>query len=281
MKVLLRRVWYALWALNAYIGKTVSLDIPQRVTVLMTYYHPARMNHIDLQVRNILKCAFVEKVVVSNHNPDVRIEDKANVRNQRVVYINQPARRACGYRWRVASALNAEYLVVVDDDILLLPSQLKTLFQQLILAPQVPHGFSGVVYVGNDQFEFRQRENIEVQYLCEVYAVTQDHVKRYSEMERLIVERDETLRDTVERYGDFVVISQTGAQNPRIHKVSRLFRADTFKTHGVANHKDEEFDSSMLQVSRAVERIRSQRLAQPVDAGTVATAQLDPGEQPA
>ncbi len=198
-----------------------------------------------------------------------------------MVYINQPARRACGYRWQIANALDAEYLVVVDDDILLFPSQLKALFQHLILAPQVPHGFSGTVYVGNDQFEFRQRENIEVHYLCEVYAVTKDHVEKYFEMERLIVERDETLRDTVERYGDFIVISQTGAQNPKIHKVSRLFRANTFKTPGVANHKDEEFDSSILQVSRAVERIRSQRLAQPVDAGTAATTQLDLGEQPA
>jgi hypothetical protein len=63
-----RRIRHALWILNGYIGRTVSLDIPQKVTVLLTPYNPIRMNQIGSQVRNILKCAFVDQIAISNHN---------------------------------------------------------------------------------------------------------------------------------------------------------------------------------------------------------------------
>ena len=44
--------------------------------------------------------------------------------------------------------------------------------------------------------------------------MTKSHVEKYFEMERLLGERDHTLPGTVERYGDFILISQTGIQNP-------------------------------------------------------------------
>ena len=76
LRTLARKLKYVLWTLNGYVGRTVSAHAPQKVTVLITYYHPARMQHIEPQVRNILKCTFVEQLVISNHNPDVRIEGK-------------------------------------------------------------------------------------------------------------------------------------------------------------------------------------------------------------
>jgi hypothetical protein len=227
-----RKVRFAQWTLNGYFGRTLSLKIPQKLTVLITYYQPVRMKHIGPQLRNILKCNFVEKVLVSNHNPDVRIEDKVHVRDNRVVCINQDIARPCGYRWRIANLLEAEYLVAVDDGILLFPSQLKALFQYLISEPDIPHGVSGMLHLENDEFQFREREDIDVDYLCEVYAVTKKHVERYFDTVCSLVDHDEALPATIERLGDFIVISQTGARNPRIHNVGRLFRSDTFKTQG-------------------------------------------------
>ncbi len=69
VRTLARKLKYVLWTLNGYVGRTVSAHAPQKVTVLITYYHPARMQHIEPQVRNILKCTFVDKLVISNHNP--------------------------------------------------------------------------------------------------------------------------------------------------------------------------------------------------------------------
>jgi len=252
---------WVLWTLSGYFGATVKLDVPQKVVVLITYYHPARMNHISIQVRNILKCDFVEKVVISNHNPDIKIEDKISFTDKRLMYINQNIRRSCGYRWRIANDLQADYLIVIDDDILPFPSQLKMLFQQQLLAPEVPHGFSGMLHLEKDELQYREREDIDVHYLCEVYAVTRKQVKNYFIMEKLIGIQDKNLPDTVERLGDFIVISQTAEQNPRIHNAGRLFRNDTFKTPGIANHKDEKFRYHTLAVSRAVKEVQSQGLA--------------------
>jgi len=251
-----KKLRYAMWALNGRFGRKITVESPQMVTVLITYFHPARMKHINAQIGNILKCSFVDKVVVSNHNADIKIEEKVSTRSERVVFINQSVSRACGYRWRLAKDLGADYLVAVDDDVLLFPNQLKTLFEHLINEPDIPHGFSGMLQLDNNAFQYREQENIDVHYLCEVYAVTKNHVERYSKIEDLLAEEDSTLPDTVERLGDFIVISQTGSANPRIHQTQRLFRSDTFKTIGIANHKDEKFIDSITEVSQAVERIR-------------------------
>jgi hypothetical protein len=251
-----RKLRYALFTLNGHIGRTVTLESPHKVTILLTYYHLSRMNYIESQVRNFLKCTFVDKIVITNHNPDIKIEEKVNIKDDRLICLNQNVRRGNGYRWRVANTIDAEYFVVIDDDIQLFPEQLKKLFQYLLAEPMVPHGHSGQLHLPDDKFEFHERENMEVDYLCELYAVTRDHVKRYSEIEQIIFEEDKTLYEYVERFADHIVISQTAAQSPKIHEVTTLLRNDTFKTPGVATHKDAQFEEGVLQVCRAVKRIK-------------------------
>jgi len=253
---LARAAKYALWSLNSHIGRTVSLDMPHRAVVVITYYDPARMNHIDPQVRNVLKCDFVEQVVISNHNPDIKIEEKVGIRNDRLVCLDQSSRRACGFRWRLIRSLGADYVISIDDDIFLFPQQLKTLFQSLIREPEVPHGFSGFVRLPDDSLQYVERTNMAVHYLCEIYAVTREHLKRYFEMERLLGDDDHTLPAAVERYGDFVLISQTGTRNPKIQNAGGIFRSDTFKTAGVALHKDVEWGAYVEKVARGVEAIQ-------------------------
>jgi hypothetical protein len=221
------------------------------------------MSHIESRVRNILKCSFVEKVVVSNHNPAIRIADRVNLKDARLICVDQDVPRGCGYRWQMARALSAQYLVAIDDDILLFPSQLQVLFQHLIQSPEVPHGLSGMLPLGDGKFKYRQWSNIEVPYLCEVYAVTQDQVERYFELERRIAASDNTLLDVVERVADFVVISQTGDHNPRIHRAWWLLRDDTFEARGIAISKDERFWANVAQVVRAVEKLRSDEPTRP------------------
>ena len=71
-----------LWQVNGLIGREIGWDLPQKATVLITYFNPERMEHMDAQVRNILKCDFVERVIISNHNPDVRIDKLVKVRDK-------------------------------------------------------------------------------------------------------------------------------------------------------------------------------------------------------
>jgi hypothetical protein len=268
VRTIARRIRYAVWALNGCIGRELSLDIPQKVTVLITYYSPARMKHIEPQVRNILKCSFVDKLVVSNHNPDIHIDDLVKTRDKRMIFMNQETKRGCGYRWSIAAELGPEFLVMVDDDILLFPSQLAKLFKNLVSEPEVPHGFTGFLHLGNDVFEYRQNANMAVDFLCEVYAVTRNHLKRYGELKKLVAEND-TVGEMIESSVDFMVISRAGSHKPKIHRVFRLFRCETFNKAGIAVHKEDRFGESMSEVFRALNNVNVQDGDRPVDAVTV------------
>lgn len=254
MRALARKIKYGLWILNGYIGRPWSLGIPQKVTVLITYYNPVRMKHIEPQVRNILKCNFVDKVIISNHNPNVRIAERIKIKDKRLVFVNQEVNRGCGYRWLVADQFDPEYLIVVDDDIFLFPWQLATLFKHLVSEPDVPHGFTGMLQLENGQFEFHDKKNMTVDFICEVYAITRSHLKRYRELKNFVA-RNDALTEMIDSAADFMVISQTGNHSPKIHNVGGLFRSETFKETNVAVHKKEGFDKSVWEVGQTLNQI--------------------------
>jgi hypothetical protein len=76
-------------------------------------------------------------------------------------------------------------------------------------------------------------------------------------MIKIFGEQDKNLPGEIEYLGDFVVISQTGPQNPRIHRAGRIFRDDTYNVRGVANHKEEPFSIVVNKVSKAVDGLRA------------------------
>lgn len=252
LKKILSRLKYQFWALYGWIGLRSRLDIPERATILITYFNPVRMKHINHQIRNILKCGFVEKIIISNHNPAIRIESMVKIQDNRLTVINQDIRRGCGYRWSIAGRYAPRYLIVVDDDILLFPWQLKTLFSRLVAEPEIPHGFAGMLHHENGSLEYREMEDLNVDYLCEIYALTGDHLKRYEELRSRAIARDIALEPVLDNSADFMVISKAGVGAPRIHKSSRLFRCPTYNQTGVAVHKETEFEHGVLDVAKAL-----------------------------
>lgn len=231
---------YTLWVLSGFFSRRVSLDVPYQVTVLITYFDPLRMKHLDPQIRNLLKCNFVDKIIISNHNPDVHIQDWTKVRDARLIFINQKVRRGCGYRWVIASEFDPESLIVVDDDTLLYPFQIARLFKHLVHEPVVPHGISGFLRRQIEELEFHDKRNMEVDFLCETYAVTRDHLKRYMMLKEMVAS-DDNLIQMVDSAADFLLISQTGQSRPKIHDIGCLFRSESFNMNGVALHKSDTF----------------------------------------
>ena len=258
LKNIAKTVVYNLWVAYGYIGWTIRLQPSKKLTVLMACYHPARLRHINHQIRNLLKCKFVERVVISSHNPTVKIEEYVTLTDQRLILLNQGVHRPGGYRWVVAKELSSEYLIVIDDDIVMFPWQLKVLFENLLKDPSVPHGLSGMIHMENGDLQFHQREDINVHYLTEIYAITRKHLEQYFKMVKLFVEQSTDLADGIERLADFVVISQTGSSHPRIHKAGRIFRDETYNAQGVAIHKDEQFLNVVNRVSQLVKGLRPQ-----------------------
>jgi cellulose synthase/poly-beta-1,6-N-acetylglucosamine synthase-like glycosyltransferase len=255
MRRIARYLRYISWIIYGYFGWKINLNTPKKVLVLITYYNPARIIHINHQVRNILKCGFVDKIIISNHNPDLKLDEMMNINSERVITINQLTRRGCGYRWYIAETYAPEYLIVIDDDMRLFPGQLAKLFRCLINEPEIPHGISGMFILENESFVFTEKKNIDVDFLCEVYAVTGKHLKRYMELIRLIANGN-TITTHIEYAADFMIISKTGIRKPKIHKVGRISRSSTYNDVGIAIHKEKGFTKSMQEIHRALSHVR-------------------------
>jgi hypothetical protein len=251
MRAMLHEIKYFLWASYGFLGLRIRAKGWQKVTVLITYYSPERMKHINHQIRNILKCDFVEKIIISNHNPDVDITPLIKVKDERITIVSQNIRRGCGYRWTIATQFAPNYLIVVDDDILLFPWQLKKLFAALLAEPAIPHGFAGMVHHENGFLEYCQKEERVLDYICEIYAISGEQLKRYQEL-RNEIEKDESLTDMVEFAADFMIVSRTGSGRPKIHQAGTVFRCPTYDAQGVAVHKDFDFDQNILKVASAL-----------------------------
>jgi len=264
LKKVFREIKYCLWELNGFIGLRSRTSMSQKVTVLFTYYNPARMQHINHQLRNIFKCDFVKQVIISNHNPEIDIASLIKVREERITVVNQKIRRGCGYRWLVANEFSPEYLIVVDDDVLLFPWQLKQLFEALIKEPQIPHGLAGMIRHSDGFLEYRQEEERSLDYICEIYALTGIQLNRYMELRDELI-KDEALMDMVEFAADFMIVSHSGNGIPKIHDAGRLFRCSTYNETGVAVHKNNDFDNSILEVAHLLNnQVSNSQLTNPV-----------------
>lgn len=124
LRTLAKRVGHALWVVNGRLASRIELEVRQKATVIIPTYSAERVRGVAAMVRSVLRCAFVEKVNVSNHNPDIRIEAHVRCADERLMLANQPTRRGCGYQWTVASSVAPQYLISIDDDLRLRPAQL-------------------------------------------------------------------------------------------------------------------------------------------------------------
>lgn len=248
-------VRYASWILSGRAGKS----LPQRpwptLTVLIAYYHPIRSRHVEPQVRNLLRCPFVGKVVVLNDNPSLRLDPRLTSLDDRVVVVNQDVRHGCSYRWVVASEFDPEYLLVIDDDLLLFPRQVEALFEALLADPDVPHGFAGMQRADGDRLDYVQRRDVTVHYLTEVYALTRKHLARYHQLYARL-EASLAPAECVTMPGDFVVINRSGSRPPRIHRTGRLLRCPSFKQPGIAIHQSASFWDKVARLERLLDAVQ-------------------------
>lgn len=227
------------WKAHAYVGRRVPARRPERLTVLMALYDPFRATRVDAHARQILRCDFVERLVFSNHNPGLDVQSLLSVRDPRVQVLDQPVERGCGFRWAVAAQLHAHFLLVIDDDILLWPQQIARVFEALLHSPDHPHGISGLRRSARGTFEFVEGTDSAVDFLCEVYGVTAEHVAQYGERGRSLAGAGGF--DPWESPYDFALVSSTGPQPPHIHDVGRVLKCSTFKSATVAVHQKPGF----------------------------------------
>jgi hypothetical protein len=248
---LVRRAMFWKWAAHVRLCRELSLPFEGKATVVLTAYKPQRARNLDPLVRSVLKCRFVEKVIVSNDNPELRIADWVGVRDRRLVLLDQPSRRGCKHRWELARGQDAAYYIAIDDDLLVYPRQLARLFTRLLERPEVPHGLCGCSF----PFAFHEREEREVDLLFEIYAVTREHVHVYFDHLERLKAGGHLPPEGLGMRGDFVLISRSGQARPVIHDAGFISRCPTAYDEGVATFKEEGFATYTANLLAAVKQI--------------------------
>ena len=255
LRRLSQRVFLQWWELYGYVAPRVSLPVLERVTVIIPGYSVERARFVETSVRALLRCDFVERVIVSNHNPTTRIRAWVRLTDPRLTLIDHPVRHGPGWRWLVASNFDPEYLICIDDDVLVMPHQVAALFRTLLADPAVPHGRAGAI--GNQYYQYPTPGDgaMEVDDLYIVYAVTRAHLKRYGDLVAAVTATGHVSSDEIEYLADYLLISRAGHAMPKIHNVGRLMQLPTFDKPGVAVHKEPAFEATRLRVRRTLERL--------------------------
>jgi hypothetical protein len=212
---------YARWTWDAWFGPIApAQEGNERLTVILLNYK--RPRNIEPIVRSILKAACVERVLVSNHNPRMRIRDWISLADPRIELLDQPLESSPGLRFQIAAGQPGSYFLAIDDDVFLYPGQVSRLFSYLQQAPSVPHGIQGEIFReagipgpdGDLHWETNiQRVEREVDVINRVYGFTKAHALEYC---RLIARLGIEVRRP---HGDDILISCSGDGKPRCHDV--------------------------------------------------------------
>ncbi len=264
---IIEKIRYRCWVWRIHYGWDITMDVDASATVILSSFNEQRIQNIEPIVRGFLKCRFIEKVIVTNNNPEINIYDWVQLDDSRIQLINQPFRRRAGFRWFLAKEETAQYFLAVDDDLFIFPGQLRKLFGSLIQQPEVPHGLAGSIYKSSEKVSpgdlhhsYYRRKEMEVDVLHEVYAVTMDHVKTYFKYFEMLKEQHGLSSDifyssddlVMLAYGDDILISHGGGARPRIHDCGNMLGCPTALAEGVALWQGEGFTERRLKILDSV-----------------------------
>lgn len=234
-----RDLW---WFLRRFLRLHEKVPGNEKLSVVLLSYR--RMKNLRRIVDSLLLCDFVGEIILSNNNPEVRMEDFVRVWDPRLRIINQPARRFPGWRYDLARELPARYFMSIDDDLFLTPGQVRKLFLSLLANPDVPHGAGGEDFSVENEKVVERRvvrgEDRETDVIMWAYAFTREHLRKYFNLlDRLRIDNGDL------KASEDVVISFCGNGRARCEDLGRLLccasardgKIATWGQDGFAEHR--------------------------------------------
>ncbi len=238
------------WVWSVRAAPSVSITRHEKCVAIIPSYNAKRTRNLEPLVRSFLHCNFISKMIVSNHNPALRVQDWVQTNDSRLVLINQPARRGHGYAFELARAESCDYFIVLDDDFLIAPKQIATLFEHLLDEPQIPHGLAGIL--GSKLFSSIESE---VDCLFHVFAGTRAHALAYLDYAERLAQLGEVRLNEIEYFADDIVYSRVGPTKAKIHAVGALLRCKTSAQADIAFHMSPGFWEPRNRVTTELEKL--------------------------
>lgn len=194
-----------------------------RLTVILLSYR--RPHNIQPIAERVLRCGFVDRLVISNNNPALRLADFLKLEaldRARLEVVDQATVCRPIKRFEIARDLPGNYFLAIDDDVFLRPRQLEALFRGLLAEPATPRGIIGQVMgsvspEGRLRYQMAERRDAAIDVLNRAYLFTAAHRDRFFELLEALYAIDPTRRPLA--FGDDVVLSFSGASRPVIQDV--------------------------------------------------------------
>lgn len=232
-----------------------KLQTDKKLVVLLCAFAEKRFPNLPLLLQSALKCEFIEQIIISNNNSSADISREIKTTDPRFVVINQKENRNCAFRIEMLAGNNGEYFAVIDDDLFLMPEQIRLLFQQLLLSPQRVHGC-----YGENHFDetvtmpyLRQRlisQNAPVEHVGRVYFFSRETIKNFIAINSKIKTS----------YHDDLVLSFSGTSRPLIHDVGEVIDCPTAHLPSVAISRREGFTEERTRVLRTLRTMKANSL---------------------
>ncbi|TAM54364.1 MAG: hypothetical protein EPN57_07055 [Paraburkholderia sp.] len=197
------------------------------------------------------------RIVVSNNNPDVHLEQWFDPIDARIEVLNQPTASICAKRFELAMHEPFEYFICPDDDLFLSGKQIETLIGLLKAEPDRVHGVFGEVRsfkAGRLRFGGGiHRIECEVDVLNRSYAFTQAHLLRMNELAVALGYRHvgEAL------YIDDILLSFSGTGRPVCHDLGELAECPSSDEPGVATYLEPGFDKVRMEAYLRLQQLTS------------------------
>ena len=220
-------------------------SLPEAAAVLLSYKRP---KNLPLIAKSLLKNKYISRVIISNNNPEVRMQDWFDFEDERLEIVNQKVRRLPGYRFEIARQLKEQYFICIDDDLFLRPSQITTLYQALVNDPASPHGIWGQKFYTGESGRLTWKDGIrdysgDIDVINRAYFFTQAHIANFVQILHVIgIQRIEDLQ-----FVDDIVLSFSGKGRPKCHDVGRLINCPSKDMEGVAVWRQNDFFADRIQ----------------------------------
>ncbi len=238
------------WRATVRYGPRCRLrDAPSLTCILLSYRRPENM--ADL-VRGLLRCEFVDRVIVSNSNPETEIGRWTPFSDPRLQVTDAGRHTPAGFRFELAREAEAAHYLCIDDDVFLRPKQIRDLYAHYLEDPSVPHGVWGHDFSEAEGGLKRRRVEASVDVLQQVYLLSRQHVTDYF---RLLGELG--FRSTEElRFGDDILLGHCSEGRPRCHDVGLYAVCPTTHAPGRATWKQSGFEDFRIDLLSKVRELR-------------------------
>lgn len=211
--------------------------------ILLSYKRPQNMDRI---IRNALESKYIDKIILSNNNPEVNLTEWLSLEEYDIELINQPVPTLYTKRWEIASERDYPFFFCPDDDLFLTAEQIDYVLEALFTNPAVPHGIAGQIKCFRQGKPFLDsdvvRVDSEVDVLNRCYFFSKAHIETTLRLAKEVGYSN--INEA--RYMEDGLMSFSGASRPLIHDVGELASCPTSVQKGVATWREDEFTQTRI-----------------------------------